>query len=251
LIEVTAVTNNLLTENVSEPLDGATAASVEINSGWSNLTIDRLAEGDQLLANSALQYFEKQGCPERSVHIDDGRAVLTYRERDPVRSWFHLPWLGHFGPTDWTIHVNPSVVADITARTGGGNVKLNLTGMTISHLAANTGGGNLDVRLPDHSANVVVAARTGGGNVSVEIGEAISGVNTVEASSGAGNVIVHVPDDIPARVHATSGLGKVVLGPRFSKVDQSTYQTPDYADAIDRVDISAKTGAGNVTITAP
>jgi hypothetical protein len=244
------VTNNLVTENVSEPLNGATAAMVDISSGMSNLTVDGRPDGDQVLASSTLQYFEKQGSPARSVRVDDGRAVLAYRERDPVRSWFRFPWSACFGPTDWQIHVNPRVAADITAHTGGGNVKLDLAGMSISHVAADTGGGNLEVRLPDHAANVVVAARTGGGNVSVEIGEATTGINTVEATSGAGNVIVHVPDHIPARVHATSGLGKVALGPRFSRIDQSTYQTTDYVDASDRVDISAKTGAGNVTVTS-
>ena len=122
--------------------------------------------------------------------------------------------------------------------------------MTISHVAAETGGGNLEVRLPQHGANVVVSARTGGGNVNVDIGEAITGINTVEATSGAGNITVHLPVDIPARVHATSGLGKVALGPRFSRVDHSTFQTADYPNASYKVDISAKTGAGNVTITS-
>jgi DUF4097 and DUF4098 domain-containing protein YvlB len=172
------------------------------------------------------------------------------RERDAARpTWFRLPWNACFGRTDWQIHLNPTVASDITAHTGGGNVKLDLAGTTVSHLLADTGGGNVELHLPDHATNLAVAARTGGGNVSVKIGGAITGANSVEATSGAGNVVVHVPDGIPARVHATSGLGKVAVEPRFNAIDRSTYQSSDYDDAVNRVDITVKTGAGNVTVT--
>jgi predicted membrane protein len=60
---------------------------------------------------------------------------------------------------------------------------------------------------------------------------------------------VLVPADIPARVHASSGLGKVVVDQRFSRVDPHTYQSPDYDNATNKVAMTLKTGAGNVTVT--
>jgi hypothetical protein len=135
------VTNNLLTEDVSEPLDGATAATVEISCGTSNLTIDPLPNGEQVLATGTLQYFEKQGTPSRSVRSDQGRAILTLRERDSARPWFRFPWEACLGQTDWQIHLNPAVASDISAHTGGGNVKVDLSGMSVSHLSADSGGG--------------------------------------------------------------------------------------------------------------
>jgi predicted membrane protein len=85
--------------------------------------------------------------------------------------------------------------------------------------------------------------------VSVEVGSGIQGSNTVEATSGAGNVIVRVPSGIAARVHARSGLGKVIVDPRFSKTDKDTYQSPDYDDAADKIEITVNSGAGNVSVT--
>jgi hypothetical protein len=50
-------------------------------------------------------------------------------------------------------------------------------------------------------------------------------------------------------VHAASGLGKVTVAPRFTEIDRGAYQSPDYDDAVDRVEITARSGAGNVSVT--
>ena len=70
---------NVLTDNLSEPLNGATTAKVDINSGDGNLTIDRLTGGEQVLASGTLQYFEKQGLPTRTVNSSNGQATLTLK----------------------------------------------------------------------------------------------------------------------------------------------------------------------------
>lgn len=244
--------NNLLTDTLSEPLNGATTAKVDVNSGTGNLTIDQLPASEPLLASGTLEYFEKQGRPTRSVLSDHGRATLTLKggdARGAGRPWFRFPWAACIGATEWQIHLNPTIASDITAHTGGGNVKLDLAGMAVTRLVADTGGGNMVVALPAHAANVNVSARTGGGNVTVEIGRGSTGSNTVDAHSGAGNVVVRVPRGLAAKVHATSGLGRVAVEPAFGKRADHTYQSPDYDAAVDKVEITVHSGAGNVSIT--
>ena len=63
---------NVLTDHLAEPLNGATTAKVDINTGDGNLTIDRLTGGEQLLASGTLQYLENQGLPTRSVNTSNG-----------------------------------------------------------------------------------------------------------------------------------------------------------------------------------
>jgi hypothetical protein len=150
--------------------------------------------------------------------------------------------------TAWQIHLNPTVVSDIIAHSGGGNVKLDLRGLGVSHVSADTGGGNMDVVLPDHAANLHAAARTGGGNVTIEIGSDTTGGSTVDANSGAGSVIVRVPSGIAAMIRAKSGLGKVTVDPRFSKLDGHTYESPDYDEAANKVEITVSSGAGDVKV---
>jgi hypothetical protein len=243
--------NNLLTQALSEPLNDTTTATVDINSGIGNLTIDTLPdeEHEHELASATLQYFEKEGMPTRSVQSDHGRATLKLKARDARRSWLRIPWAGCGGATEWQIHLNPMVSSDITAHTDGGNVKLNLASMAVTRVSADTGGGNMDVVLPDNAADLAAVARMGGGNVTVEIGDAITGGNALNASSGAGNVIVRVPSGVAASVHATSGLGRVSVEPRFSKVGANSYQSPEYDTATSKVEITLSSGAGNVIVS--
>jgi len=244
------MTNNLITDSLSEPLTGATTARVEINSGPGHLTIDPLTGGEQVLASGTLQYFEKQGVPTETLSSGDGQETLTLKagEGGIARSWFRLPWEACGGAYEWLIHLNPNVLSDITAHSDGGNVKLNLTGMAVTRVMADSGGGNMDVVLPDNAANLSATARTGGGNVSVEIGSGTTGSNTINANSGAGNVVIDVPSGIAAKIHATTGLGKVIVDPHFSKMDTDMYQSPHFDNAANKVEIMAKSGAGNVSV---
>jgi DUF4097 and DUF4098 domain-containing protein YvlB len=239
---------NVLIDSLLEPLDGTKTAKVDINTGTGNLTIDPLTGDAQVLASGTLQYFEDQGLPTRTLDSSNGQTTLTLRGRDTGQSWFRLPWQACKGKLEWQIHLNPTISSDIIAHSDGGNVKLDLAEIAATHVAADTGGGNLDVVLPDNAANLNATASTGGGNVTIEIGSRTTGSNTVDASSGAGNVVVHVPRGIAARVQARTGLGKAIVDPRFSKIDSNVYQSSDYDSAANKVEITAHSGAGNVSI---
>ncbi len=239
----------ILTDNLSEPLNGATTGKVDIDCGAGHLTIDRLTGGEPLLAGGTLQYLEKQGLPSRTLVAFGSQAALTLQESGSGGSGLRFPWQACAGGAyEWQIHLNPDVPYDITAHSDGGNVKLDLAGMAVTRVSADTGGGNMDVVLPDNAAGLDVAAKTGAGNVTVEIGSGITGSNTLNASSGAGNVAVRVPGGIAVKVHATSGMGKVIVDSRFSQIDGNTYQSANYDAAADRVEITAKSGAGNVSV---
>jgi Cell wall-active antibiotics response LiaF, C-terminal len=240
--------NNLLSDDFAAPLGGATTAVVDISSDRGHLTIDGLGGGEEVLATGRLQYFEKQGVPSRTVNTSNGQATLTMKGGGAGQSWFRAPWTACRGAYEWQIHLNPTVSFDITAHTGGGNVVLNLAGIAVTRLSADSGGGNMEVVLPEDAGNLSVTAGTGGGNMNIEIGSGITGCNVVVANSGAGNVVVCVPGGIAASVHATSGLGKVIVDPRFAKMDAATYQSPDYDVAANKVELTLHSGAGNVSV---
>jgi predicted membrane protein len=113
----------------------------------------------------------------------------------------------------------------MTAYTGGGNVFLDLAGMQVTRVSAETGGGNMEVILPEDITRLSLAAK-----------------------SGAGNVVVTIPAGMAARIQANSGLGQVIIDPRYPAIQKNTFQSPDYPQAARRVEIIVSSGAGNVSI---
>ena len=216
---------NVLTYNLSEPLDGAATVKVEIDPVDGNLIIDGNAERGHELVSGELQYLEKQGIPTVFVKTINEQTVLSMKAQGGGQMWLRLPWRACNGATEWQIHLNPDLPSDIIAHSGGGNVKLDLSGMKITGVSAETGGGNMDVILPESVANTSVTAR-----------------------SGAGNVTLIVPNGISARIHATTGMGKVIMDPQFSQIDKVTFQSPDYERASEKVEITLESGAGNVSV---
>lgn len=241
--------SNVFVERLCEPLNDAKTARFYIDAGDGNLMVDQLISGEPVLADGSLQYMENQSVPVSNLIMTDGEATLTLKGGPAKRPWLRLPWSTCNGATDWQVHLNPGVSSDITAHSNGGNVRLNLAGIELTRLFTDTGGGNMDVVLPDSAANLNVTAKTGGGNVSVEIGSATIGKGLLNAGSGAGNVVVRIPRGLAARIHATTGLGKVEMDPKFNCIEKDTYESSDYITAEDKVEISALSGAGNVVVS--
>ena len=215
----------ILTQNLSEPLCDASTAKVDVDVADGNLTIDPITGGEPVLANGTLEYVEGHELTNNSVNMGDGRATLVLKAKSTGRAWLRLPWDACNAATHWQIHLNPNVQTDISAHSGGGNLKLNLASMVVTRVSADTGGGNLDLVLPDQASNLAVTART-----------------------GAGNVVIHVPNGMAVKVQATTGLGKVIADSRFNKMDGNLYQSPDYEMAPEKAEITAHSGAGNITL---
>jgi len=221
------MSKKVFTNHLSEPLNGATTARIEINAGTGNLMVGGLADGEPVLAKGELEYLEKQNPPIWSVETINGQASLTLKADGARQSGLRLPWQACNGETNWRIELNPAVASDLTAHSGGGNVKLDLSGMAVTRVVADTGGGNLEVILPDRMTNLNLTAQT-----------------------GAGNVTIRVPDGVAARIHARTGWGKVITDPRFIKLDDNTFQSAEFDGAADKVEIAAHSGAGNVSVIA-
>lgn len=244
------MSKNVFADKLLVPLNGAKTAKFYINAGDGNLTIDRLRSGEPVLANGKLQYLETQGLPSRTLIMSNDEATLTLNGGRAGQPWFRFPWTACNGATDWQIYLNPMVSYDLTAHSDGGNLKLNLPGVDVTRVSADTGGGNIDVVLPDDSANLDITAKTGAGNVTVKIGSGTTGSNIVNANSGAGNVEVDIPRRVAARIHATTGLGKAIVDPRFSAIEKNTYQSSDFEGAANTVELTVGSGAGNVIVNS-
>jgi hypothetical protein len=216
----------ILIHNLSVPLNGATAIRFDIHAGDGNLSIDGTPGNEKMLASGTLEYLETQKVPAQSLEKNRGLATFTLQGGQSKQPRFRMPWSACNGATNWLIHLNPQVSSDITARSDGGNIKLDMSGTTPTSLSAETGGGNITLVLPDGSPHLTVNART-----------------------GAGNVEVTIPCGLAARLSATSGLGKLIIDPRLNAIDKTTFQSPGYENSSRKIEITASSGAGNVIVS--
>lgn len=217
--------NKIRTDNLSEPLNGATSAKMVVTMDAGNLTVDRFTSSDAFLVDGSLQYTETQGQPFRALQTNGSQVTFTLMKDNPQKTGFRFPWDACNVSIRWQIHLNPSVSTDLTIHSGGGDITLDLTGTTINNIFAESGGGNIQIILPENASDL-----------------------SVTANSGAGNVFVYLPGGAAARAHATTGLGKIIMDPRFSKIDSNTYQSADYIPDAKRIEITVKSGAGNVGV---
>ena len=115
--------DKVLTQDLSESLGDTTAARFEFNVGTGNLTIDRLADSEQLLASGTLQYLESRGRSTRTLDMSGYLYTLALKANDGQQTGFRLPWVACTGEFEWQIRLNPNLPSDITAYSSGGNVR--------------------------------------------------------------------------------------------------------------------------------
>lgn len=237
---------NVFTQTLSEPLNGATAARVEIHRYSGDLTIEKYTGNEPVLVSGNLAYLEGQEFT-KSTGADGQTAVLSLAT-DVRQAGFRPPWEGCDDDTLWQISLNPNVPSDIDVYSGGGEISLDLTGIAVTRVSAETGGGIVNLVLPENGSNLSASAKSGAGNVNIEVRKGFTGTSTISAESGAGTVVVRLPEGLAARIRVSSGAGKAVVAPQYGKIDDTTYQSTNYETASDRVEITVKTGMGSITV---
>jgi len=213
------------TLNMSEPLGNLRSAEILIDPGDGNLVVDGSSRDGQALASGTLEYLEKNGLPTWSVDQSKLTPIFTIQAAHKGQSWAWLPWSKCNGATTWKIYLNRQIPVAVVAHSDGGNIALDLAGMPVGKVSAETGGGNIDLVLPEPATALEVMAK-----------------------SGAGNVTVHVPEGVAVRFQGATGLGKLILSPRLAQVDKDSYQTADYEQAGQKINLVLNSGMGNIVV---
>jgi len=75
-----------------------------------------------------------------------------------------------------------------------------------------------------------------------------AGTTEAEVKAGAASLSITVPQGVAARITAETGLGSLnVDASRFPKVGDR-YESPDFATATNRVDLTVKSGVASIDI---
>ena len=208
----------LTTERISEPLDGATSAVVEIGFGAGGLNIEALDETAGLIEGQVML------SPGERLNRQSNRSgdVAHYelKSRGMTTVWPRQMWDEQ---KVWNLGLNRDIPIRLQIQTGVGRSNLDLTSLNVTNLDLEGGVGQVALMLPQR------------GQISVTI------------EGGVGEVIVIVPRGLAARIRTEGGLGGVTVNGSFSQ-SGNTYTSPGFSSAENRADLKIEGGVGHVVV---
>lgn len=213
----------LTTTAISQGLEGASRANVDIRVGTANLSIKEGAEGAGLVQGSVmLSNNERLSSPQFTRNGDNA----TYRLQ--VNGGANV-WPSGFNGAGvnnkrWDLQFNPDVPMSFKIDGGVGNANIDLSRFKITGLDVNAGVGNVDVTLP----------RAGQFSTAVD--------------AGIGRVHIIIPAGMAARVNVDGGLGGVEIKGDLQRQGENRYLTPGYDTASNRADIKVNGGIGHIIV---
>jgi hypothetical protein len=203
---------------ILQPLEGATNADVVLALGVGQVHLTAMDQPNGLISG------ELRTRPDARISTDfavrDGTAFYTLRQEN---SSIGTPWSSQQATERWDLQLNPTVPLRLTLETGAGVTRADLSDLQVSELTLNSGVGQIDLTLPR------------------------SGVVQGKVNGGIGETIITIPADVAARLTIQRGLGTVDTPFGYTQRGD-VYESPGYADAQHRVDLTVNGGIGAITI---
>jgi hypothetical protein len=210
----------LAVQAVSVPLEGAKQARVRVRHGAGKLTVSNGARPEELLDGSFAGGVSQR--VRRSGDLLD--LVLEVPEQGFSR--YAFPWgVGPGRTLDWAFGLNKDVALMLNFETGASDTRLDLSGLRVTDLVLQTGASSTEVTLP-----------------------AAAGQTRVKIEAGVASVVVRVPSTVAARIRASGALAGIDMDTRRFPRSGDVYESPDYASAVNRVEITANAGVGSVAV---
>ncbi len=218
LVPVRAVVGTAVsTETISQPLDGARRANVEISFGAGNVRIGALSDSELLIQGTALA--DEGTRLEQSFQVSGDTANYRLRTHSVGPGQF---WL-QSGGQNWDLKLNGDVPIDLKLNGGVGTSDLDLSQLTLSGLDANLGVGRTTITFP------------------------ATGQLRAIIDGGVGEATLVVPRGVAVRAEVDAGIGGVSVPPEYRK-EGDVYISPDYPGSENRLDLAVNGGVGRIEI---
>jgi hypothetical protein len=200
--------------SLRQPLDDVERAAVRLDFGSGRLQVAASDDDGALVAGTAAGARETYTVTPGVAHWE-----LTQRTAPP----FYVPFAIDFSSVDWDIGLAPGLPLDLSITSRTGEARIDLGGLDVSRLDLETGLSTVSVTFPDH------------GRIQADI------------SGGAGEVVISIPPDLPARITVSNGITDMSVPARFVRRD-SIYETPGFSTDGDYLDLDLSLGIGSVVV---
>ncbi len=198
-------------EQISVPLDSSLRARVKLQHGAGKLVVNSSAPEGMLLSGEFSGGIE--------LHQSQKGDQLDIRLNPDSLAW--LP-----GSTlDWDISLTNAIRLVLEVETGASDSRLDLTDIQLDELYLKSGANATAITFP-----------------------ANAGFTRARIESGAASVEMRIPEGVAASIRSQSGLSSVVVDrDRFPR-QGGVYQSPDFNEAVNKIDLDIQIGVGSVAI---
>ncbi len=259
----------LRTLNLSEPLEDASFARIDLDLTHYPTTIGVLEDSNALI-EAELDTLEDVSF---SVHGTNNKVVKL----EPRGNTSVFDWVGTLGKdARWEIALSPQIPVDLRVDVGSGSARLDLAGMVLERLEIDGGSGSTRLIVPSGIDNYEVRLDAGAGSFTVEVAEGAEITADIDVSSGSfkisfegdaaaklnidggsGSTTIEVPEGAGVcLVVDNSGSGSIRVSNGYMLVsdggdnddDTGTWESEGYADAELRIQITYDGGSGSFTL---
>jgi hypothetical protein len=224
----TAERSEIRGRTIETQLGEAKQAAVTVRFGAGELVLGPMSSAPpDRLASMTYEGPEVEGGLRPNYSIQGETGLLEYRLDGWRGSQGFGPFLGAgIDGARMEVDLNPAVpITSLIVQGGAADASLDLRELRVNSLDLAIGAAATKVRLPQ------------------------AGVTTVHISGGAATITVEVPDGVAARITHRGGLSTLDVNEnRFPSVGNNRYQSPNYDQAQNRVDITLETGVTTIEI---
>lgn len=206
------------TRSLSIPLDGVSNAKLKIRHGAGELNIASSPENANLLEGTFTGGVEEK--------ITRSGTATEVKLRMPEMEWWGFPSaLPHAG-LRWDFTLNRGVAYSLNLKTGASKSRIDLHDLIVTDFHLETGASDTEVKLPEQA-----------------------GFTKAEFEFGSARVALHVPQNVAAKIQIQGALMNTdeIDKNRFPLTGEG-YCSPDYATAVNKIEIVIEAGLGKVTI---
>jgi hypothetical protein len=202
-------------------LQGARSASIEIDMGRGELTLNGDAAATNLIEGE-FQYDGDDWAPDMTYEVADANGQLAIEQGDGGGTFGHWPW--EDGDSKWDLRLNNAVPTDLDVHLGAGTSNIDVSELHLDTLDVELNAGETTVDLTGEREQDVHATING----------------------DAGNLVVKLPRDVGVRVKVDTTIGNI--DETGLTKDGDAYVNDVYGTAPVAVELTLDLEVGNVDL---
>ncbi len=229
----------LTTERLVEPVEGATAAIVDLRLSLEPVTVTALSGSQNLIEADLKQY----GKAFLTVSGETQKKVVLGKESvSSGNNWFTFPSISTGWDNDqyWNIGLTDQIPLELSVDASMGSSDLDLSDLTLTDLNVKVSMGSMEIILPENTESYAVDINGSAGSLDVTLPE--NTTITIYLDGSAGSTSFTLPAGYALRVEVLDGgLGSVDLPGNLNRVSgggdtqEGVWESSNYDNATNKL----------------